>query len=261
MIRLPFIRVRPVHTAIRHPLLTWLTVLALSACGQQGTEMTDTPRRNELFGSPKAAALFSAASKGDLERARQLMAEGVSLNSANAKEQTLLKVAMLTGDRKAFTHLLDLGADPTYLGQADQTPMHLAAVLENSYWLKSLLDRKASTEVLDAMGETPLFDALGPQTAENVQLLLAAGANIHVKNRSNETLLHKAANIHSFSDVARFVELGVDPTAKDDLGFTFQYSFFATPERALHSDAQAARAKVRAWLRAHSIPVEEAGPR
>ncbi len=168
-----------------------------------------------------------------MDRARQLMAQGVSLNSANAKEQALLKVAMLRGDRKAFVNLLDLGADATYLRNASQTPMHRAAILENSYWLKTLLDRKVSTEVFDKMGETPLFGALGPNTVENVKLLLAAGANIHVKNRSQETLLHHAAGINSFADVPRFLELGVDPTAKDDIGFTFQPSFFLEPLTAL----------------------------
>ena len=74
---------------------------------------------------------------------------------------------------------------------------------------------------------------------------------------AGETLLHQAASINRFGDVVRFLELGVDPTLKDDIGYTFQHAFFNTPERLLNPQAKAARAKVRAWLRSRNIPLEE----
>lgn len=221
--------------------------------------MTDAPPKNELFGSPQAAALYSAAAKGDIERARQLLAQGVSLNSANTKEQTLLKVAMLKGDRKAFDNLLTLSADPAYLGGARDTPMHLAAVLEDPYWLKTLLARGTSTDVPNAMGETPLFRALNQPG--NIRLLLDAGANIQARNRQAETLLHVAAAMGANAAVVQFLELGTDPRAINRIGVTFQPAFFMTRESLLNAQAKEARAKVRAWLRAHNIPVEDAGQR
>lgn len=242
-------------------LLASLAALTLPACGQQGSDMSNDAKSSERFGSPQAAALYAAASKGDLERARELMAEGVSIHSDNAREMTLLEIAMLEGNRRAFGHLLDLGADPGYLGTHRDTPMHLAAILENPYWLKTLLQRGASTEVRNKLGETPMFSALGPNTEANVRLLLEAGADIHAKGNSGVTLVHVAARTNSFEDVVRFLELGVDPRATDDLGYTFQPSFFRTREDLLNDNAKAARAKVRAWLRERGIPVEDQGQR
>ncbi|QTD45700.1 ankyrin repeat domain-containing protein [Ottowia testudinis] len=221
--------------------------------------MREEPRSDERFGSPQAAALYAAAARGELDRARQLMAQGVSLDAANAREMTLLETAMREGNRRAFDNLLALGANPVYLGSHRDTPMHFAAILTDPYWLKTLLARGADTEVRNRLGETPLFRALGQEA--NVQLLLDAGADIHAHSRSRETLLHKAAATLNYAQVVRFLELGVDPRATDDLGGTFQRAFFMARESLLNDSAKAARAKVRAWLRERGIAVEDAGQR
>lgn len=239
-------------------ILPLLLALALSACGQQGADMSASSA--EIFGSPQAAALYQAAARGEMERARELMAQGASPQTPNAKRQTLLKVAMLQGNRKAFDNLLALGADPAYLGQARDTPMHLAAKLPDPYWLKTMLAHGASTEVRNALGETPLFPALGSITQANVQLLLDAGADIHVRSNQQQTLLHEAALIGSSTDLWRFLELGVDPRAQDRRGATFQtYFFMGPPESQIGEEGKAFRNQVRAWLRSHNIPVEDAG--
>lgn len=221
--------------------------------------MTETAPQNQIFGSPQAAALYSAAAKGDLERARQLIKQGANPNLTNARQQNLLDVAMLKGDRKAFDNLLDLGADPALLGDARDTTVHFAAIMDDSYWLKTLLARGTSTEVPNAMGETPLFRAVNQPG--NTRLLLDAGANIQARNRQGETLLHVAAAIGANAAVVQFLELGTDPRVVDRIGVTFQPAFFMTRESLLNAQAKDARAKVRAWLRAHNIPVEDSGQR
>lgn len=230
----------------RQMLLSTLAFMAASACGQQGSDMS-----NEKFATQKDAALYQAAAKGDLTQARQLLAEGASLNSRNAREMTPLDVAMVEGNRRAFDSLLELGADPTWLGDARDTSMHLAAILHDSRWLAVLLKRGFSTEVKNALGETPLFGALGPDTQDNMQLLLDAGADVHARAKDDRTLLHHAAMIGSFSDIPRLLKLGVDPRAEDQLGKTFQYYFFMGPR-----DPEVEK-KVRAWLHDHGIAVEE----
>ena len=192
-----------------------------------------------------------ARPRGNLARARQLLAEGASLNSRNAREMTPLDVAMVEGNRRAFESLLDLGTDPTWLGDARDTSMHLAAILHDSRWLAALLKRGFSTEVKNALGETPLFGALGPETQANVQLLLDAGANVHARTNAGDTLLHQAALINSFDDIPRLLDLGVDPRAVNEGGNTFQRYFFMGPR-----DPDVEK-KVRAWLSAHGIAVED----
>ena len=211
----------------------------------------------ELFGSPQAAALYQAAARGDMQRARELLARDAGLtNIRNEREMTPLDIAMIEGKRKAFDNLLALGADPTYLGQARDAPIHLAASLEDPYWLKAMLQHGASTEARNALGETPLFPAVGHNTRENFRLLLEAGANVHARRKDGGTLLHEAASINSFADIPRLLELGVDPTARNDLGYTFQYGLFKTPENILGPEPRAIREQVSAWLRQRGIPIE-----
>ena len=52
---------------------------------------------------------------------------------------TLLGVAMDSGDHKTFNHLLDLGADPAWIGDMRDTDLHHAAKLADSAWLRALL--------------------------------------------------------------------------------------------------------------------------
>ena len=220
----------------RRLLLSVLAVLAVSACGQPDTDMS-----NGKFATPKDAALYQAAARGDLAQARQLLAEGASLNSRNAREMTPLDVAMVEGNRRAFESLLDLGTDPTWLGDARDTSMHLAAILHDSRWLAALLKRGFSTEVKNRLGETPLFRALGPETQ----------ANVHARTNAGDTLLHQAALINSFDDIPRLLDLGVDPRAVNEAGNTFQRYFFMGPRNP------ETEKKVRAWLSAHGIAVED----
>ena len=182
-----------------------------------------------------------ARPRGDLAQARQLLAEGASLNSRNVREMTPLDVAMVEGNRRAFESLLDLGTDPTWLGDARDTSMHLAAILHDSRWLAALLKRGFSTEVKNALGETPLFGALGPETQ----------ANVHARTNAGDTLLHQAALINSFDDIPRLLDLGVDPRAVNEAGNTFQRYFFMGPRNP------ETEKKVRAWLSAHGIAVED----
>ncbi len=220
----------------RRLLLSALAVLAVSACGQPDTDMS-----NGKFATPKDAALYQAAARGDLAQARQLLAEGASLNSRNVRAMTPLDVAMVEGNRRAFESLLDLGTDPTWLGDARDTSMHFAAKLSDSYWLKALLKRGFSTEVKNRLGETPLFPALGTSTQ----------ANVHARSKDGRTLLHQAAIIGSFDDIPRLLDLGVDPRAVNEAGNTFQRYFFMGPRNP------ETEKKVRAWLSVHGIAVED----
>ena len=143
-----------------------------------------TASNNERFANAEAAAVYQAAHDGDLARARQILAQhpGV-LQSHNTREMTPLGVAMMSGDRKAFNALLDLGADPTWLGDMRDTDLHLAAILTDRYWLDALIKRGVNLEIPNTLGETPLFAALGPETRDNFELLLKAGADIHAPRR------------------------------------------------------------------------------
>ena len=211
-----------------------------------------TASNNERFANAEAAAVYQAAHDGDLARARQILAQRPDiLQSHNTQEMTPLGVAMMSGDRKAFNALLDLGADPTWLGDMRDTDLHLAAILTDRYWLDALIKRGVNLEIPNTLGETPLFAALGAETRGNFELLLKAGADIHARRTADgETLLHKASAISDYAAVPRLLKLGVDPTLRDHVGYTFQYSYFLASDNPPHAK------EVRAWLDAHNIPID-----
>lgn len=74
---------------------------------------------------------------------------------------------------------------------------------------------------------------------------------MHARTNAGDTLLHQAALINSFDDIPRLLNLGVDPRAVNEGGNTFQRYFFMGPR-----DPDVEK-KVRAWLSAHGIAVED----
>ena len=118
----------------------WAMAFRARALSGKAAISQATPCAKALrFWAMRSAA--QARPRGDLAQARQLLAEGASLNSRNARAMTPLDVAMVEGNRRAFESLLDLGTDPTWLGDARDTSMHLAAILHDSRWLAALLKR------------------------------------------------------------------------------------------------------------------------
>jgi len=71
--------------------------------------------------------LIDACHRGDLERVKQLVAEGVDVNQGDY-------------DRR--------------------TPMHLAAADGNLEVVKFLVEHNANVNVIDRFGHSPLYDAL-----------------------------------------------------------------------------------------------------
>lgn len=231
-------------------------LLALFLAMASGTFLGQGAADADEFASPRAEALYKAAARNQLGTARELIAQGADLESANEREYTLLLVAMVRKDRRAFENLLELGADPTALGDRRDTAMHVAAWNRDTWWLETMLAHGASVEARNVLGETPLFAALG-KSNRATEVLLAAGADIHARASNGDTLVMHAANRSAYAEVLRFLELGVDPLATDHLGHTFQKSFFLTPEKGLGPRVLAIREQVRQWLREHGIPVDD----
>ncbi len=237
--------------------LAFLASLLLVACTQnagarQGHDMS------QQFEDPGAAALAEAAAAGDAATLKRLVADGANPDATSVRGSTLLQTAMLRGDRRGFELLLDAGADPAAGASNGDTAMHLAAAMDDTRWMRTLLDRGVSPDVPNTRnGETPLFTALEAKRDENIRFLLEHGANVEATDAHGATLLHQAARINSSAWVVRFLEAGVDPTARDRVGATFQPSFFRTDAGILSAEARRNRDTVRAWLTERRIPVEE----
>ncbi len=238
-------------------LLFSLTLLmATAACAGPGSDsMSKSP-----FTGTAGAALAAAVRADDAALIKTLVAEGGNPNAEGEKGMTLLQWAMFSQNRTAFLTLLDAGADPARGNQDGLTAVHLAAMADTKWWLEKLLERRFGADTPNTVtAATPLMAALLAERADNVDRLLAAGADPNAKDRKGDTALHLAASINEAGRVLQLLEAGADPLARNAQGATFQRYLFMTPERNLDTRTRAARERVRAWLVAHNIAVEDPG--
>ncbi|OUW79313.1 MAG: hypothetical protein CBD74_10160 [Saprospirales bacterium TMED214] len=105
----------------------------------------------------RRSALSEAASKGNLDRIRILVARGARVNERKpAGGSTPLSDAALNGQVEAFKLLLRRGARIDRTNEDGNTPLHLAAFMCEFEIAQILLEKGASPSVKNERGETPL---------------------------------------------------------------------------------------------------------
>src|SRR5690606_34809333 len=107
-----------------------------------------------------------------------------------------------------------------------------------------------------ATGETPLVRAILGGGREQVRILLAAGADPGAPDSNGATPLHAAGALNAGGIVLELLEAGAPAHATNSAGETFQPYYFQMREDLLNERARGERQAVRAWLRAHAVPLE-----
>jgi ankyrin repeat protein len=148
---------------------------------------------------------------------------GVDVNSAGNHNITPLWWAAWTENYEGFAALLDKGANPNSQ-QAEGYPiMYLVADMNDSRLLKTALKHGGNPNLHDSQsGETPLFPAVLHGFKTNVDLLLAARADVNARlSISGETLPMVAMGSSAdYELVYRLFQYGADPALKDGGGKT-----------------------------------------
>ena len=136
-------------------------------------------------------ALHLAASEGDVESAKRLIALGADVNA-------------------------QVRSDESYSSEWGNTPLHEAAAQGRIDVVKLLLENYANVNISNDRGQTPLHRAV--PHPEIVEILVETLAQIDARTNRGETALHWAA----MGNHARTAELlllkGADPNARDHSG-------------------------------------------
>lgn len=254
---------RPVPPPCRR-LFRWLVAMSLtllSACS--GTRMLGpSADASAVFTDPRVAELAIAAASGETDRVKALARSGIPLNARGNRQVTLLQWALFSRSERGMLALLEAGADPAQPGIDGDTVIHLAAMATDPVHLRLLLAQGADPNVRASItGATPLASALRGGRGAQFADLLAAGADPNAADRDGNTLLHQAAKYNDAARVLALLKAGAHPTATNAQHVTFQPFLFRTREEILSVEARRGREAVREWLRAHDIPVQEAGTR
>lgn len=124
-----------------------------------------------------------------------------------------------TGNTALMLSLISQGADLN-ASFSGTIPMHVAAILQSTDPIKTLLSAGADVDVKNDLGTTALHLASSVGTTEMVLTLLLSGADIHLRERNGSTVLHRAASACSVETAIVLMEAGASPNSRDARGFT-----------------------------------------
>jgi hypothetical protein len=171
---------------------------------------TTNPRR--------PTSLVSCVQDGNIEVAKLLIEHGVNLSDADAWGWTPLHHAVRSESMARL--LLDAGADVCATPGHEQMILYSVGTFEGTAIAQHFPHGRNYPADHDRNGPTPLHGAARNGTAETVQLILKAGANIQAANFMGETPLHIAAQAGRADNVETFLAWGANIEATSRLGFT-----------------------------------------
>lgn len=217
-------------------------------------------RPGDHFSEGPTLRLAHALMANDEPSMRALIENGADINAKGVEGMTLLQWQVGRGDYSRVRRLLALGADPDIIGWGNETATHLAAFRDSPAMLELLLDGGADPNTPGLrLGRTPIFNALAAKNGRSVELLIERGSDVSYRDTSGSTLLHYTARTNYFQYVLRFLELGVDPLALDDIGTSFQPAFFRTDPTIMSADALDIRRRVAEILVSRGIELAPGG--
>jgi ankyrin repeat protein len=236
-----------------------LVLLLLNSCTRGGGTVRHgnlSYNATEVFGaSTPALALAEAAGRGDVKEIYRLIAGGADANAVGQHGITPLWWAAWTENYEGFSALLDKGADPN-AQRADGYPiMYLVADMKDARLLEAALKHGADPNLRDSKsGYTPLFPAVMNGLKPQIDLLLAAKANVNAQLPvSGETLPMVAIGARAdYQLVFTLFEMGADPALKDIHGNTVADTIAIRSVNA-SNNRDPWRAKVLEYLRIKGV--------
>lgn len=162
----------------------------------------------------------------DVEGIRQFYKTGDGPNSVIAGNGTTALLYAFRQHKKAsFTALLESGADPNAKCGINLSVMHYSAEASDSFWLKEALRFKGNPNLLDSGASNHekgrvLWFAIRSNKAENVNLLLDAGADLDGIIHNGMTPLASALKYSLFDIAILLLNRGADCLTSGQRGDT-----------------------------------------
>lgn len=162
----------------------------------------------------KLAAKHRVVSRRE-EIMRRLLQMGANVNICHGS--TVLQYAMDIGDLKLVEFLIRKGADISKMREVVETPLICAVTLQQLDIVKCLLEQGADVNL--GKKTYPLKAAVQTGNVKMVELLLNAGANVHVRENEGGTVIDVAAMEGHTEIVKLLLEYGAQLSNKYEAAF------------------------------------------
>jgi ankyrin repeat protein len=179
------------------------------------------------FSNPTQAEFVAAVGRGDVDLAQRMLSDGATVDAVGDEGMTALHWAIVTQNLAGFRFLLQHDADPgtvtRWTGAEGKEQwagvLELAAILEDSRYLRALLDAGADPDqIVNASQQTAIYHALLHRRYDNVSLLLERGADINHQSRSSTTPIGESVYQRAYASALFLLRAGADPTVKNRWG-------------------------------------------
>ncbi|MEK7792957.1 MAG: ankyrin repeat domain-containing protein [Candidatus Hydrogenedentota bacterium] len=175
----------------------------------------DLPAPQGFANARSGQTIFQATKAGDEKIVKQYLDQGVDIHQRDARNNSLIWLAVESDDPVVLEMILAAGANPNDpKGRYEVRPLHETAYDSKLSMTQALLDHRADVNAADFDGFTPLLRAASNNQPETVKLLLQSGSYPLAKNKGLETLLHIASLRQSLPISQLAIDAGVDVNAK-----------------------------------------------
>ena len=186
----------------------------------------------KIFGnlfSAKPKSIYRFIVEGNIDEIRNYLNGAKDLNS-DFKLESILHYAINNSQNNYFKTielLINNGADiNSHQSKLSETPLHklCARIKPQIDVITMLLKKGAEVNAINISGKTPVFHCNFNYSVELLNLLVKYGADINIKDKYKNTLLHddyiNCFDEHFEEFLKTLISLGFDINSKNSAGFT-----------------------------------------
>lgn len=154
--------------------------------------------------------LALACNYGKLDEVKLLLKNGAKLDVCDMIGVHPICVAIIEREWDVFTHLIELGGNPTYQDKRGCSGLHYVARAGGNNALKRILDLETDNNAVDSNGWSPLHWAAASAfgTAKVLKTLLQAGCAKDLKDKQGRTALDLATAFGKDEEIAILTATG-----------------------------------------------------
>lgn len=178
--------------------------------------------------------LVAAVKDGDIQRVREALSQGASIDCRDFRGHSILEVAEHSQQNPLVRQLVQAGANPNQIvGKQGNSLLMQSIMRHNPGFAHALMECNADIHAKNLAGENALMVAVRTGDVYFANDLMRAGARINEQSRSGDTALHIAARTGNAEMVSMLLKHKPDMQLKNNRHYS------ALQEAIAHGHADA----------------------